>query len=83
MRLVESVSGELEDQVVQIIGLLLVQPLLVGAVDEDDALGLDHLFLLLADGLDQRVGITKRQVAQTVQDLHDLFLIDHDSIRRG
>jgi hypothetical protein len=40
----------------------------------------DDLLLLLADRLDERVRLAQRDAAQLVDDLHDLFLVDHDAV---
>jgi hypothetical protein len=62
---------------------LLGQPLLLRALDELGAFLLDLVVLLLADVLDERVGVAELDAAQAVHDLHDLFLVHHDAVRLG
>ena len=50
------------------------------ALDEDGAGFLDVFFFLFGDGLDERVGGAEGDAAEFVDDLHDLFLVDHDAV---
>ena len=81
--LVEAVARELLDQPEQPGCLLFREPLVARAGDEALAGGVDRLSALLADRLDQRVRLAERYVAQLVDDLHDLFLVDHDAVGVG
>ena len=81
MALVEAVARELEDQFEEVVGAVLGQALLDGTIDELGAFLLDLVVLLLADVLDQRVGVAQLDAAQAMHDLHDLFLIHHHAIR--
>ena len=81
--LVEAVARELLDQAEQPRRLVLREPLVPGAGNEALPGRVDRLPALLADRLDQRVRLAERHVAQLVDDLHDLFLVDHDAVSVG
>ena len=78
--LVEAVAAEAGNQVPDLVDQVLGQLLLLAPFLEDLFLGGDDLAAFLADGLDQLVGSRQRNVAQAVEDLHDLFLVGHDAV---
>lgn len=84
VRLVEAVSGELVDQVEQLVGLAgrdLVDR--KAALDEPGALRV-HLSLdLLAHRAAQKVGLAQAVASQDLRRLHHLFLIDEDPVGFG
>ena len=81
--LVEAVARELHDQVEELARAPRIHAARSGARHELLARGVDELLVLLADGLDDRVRLAERDAAEEVQDLHDLLLIDHDSVGLG
>ena len=80
MALVEAVARELVDLVEDRGGPVLLDAVLLRALDEARPLGI-HLGLdLLAHGTAQQVGAAERIAAQHLRDLHDLLLVDHDAV---
>ncbi len=81
MAFVEPVAGELEDQIEELFRFFLRKPFYLCISDEPHAVGVNDLFLFLTDRLDKRVRIAQPNTAQLVDDLHDLFLVDHHAVR--
>ena len=80
MGFVEAVTGELLHQVEDRAGGFGIHALGAGAVDEDAALALHLVGLLLAHGPAQQVGVAQRVTGQLLGDLHHLLLVDHDAL---
>ena len=79
---VESVTGELENHVPHCPGLLFWSAPVPTAPSMNCFIVLgDHVFFLFADRFDARVGSGQRNFPQPVEDLHDLFLVDHHAMR--
>ena len=81
MRLVEAVAGELVDQVEDLVALLLGDVVdLLAAVDEQLALVLHLLGLLLAHRPAHEVGAAEREAGQLLRGHHDLLLVDEHAV---
>ena len=78
--LIEAIAGEPLDQFENLLGLVLLQALGDAAGEEPLFLLLNDGDLLLADGLDERVCVAQRDVAQPVANTHNLLLIYHNSV---
>ena len=83
VRLVEAVAGELLHQVEDLVGLVLVDALLRGALAEQQAVLRHFLGLLLAHRAAQHVGAAEAVAAQHLGGLHHLLLVDHDAVGLG
>ena len=85
VRLVERVAGERKNGVPQRLHRGLGESVGRHALAEAGVLGLEHLELLLAHGLAQRVGSTHRIAGDLLRDEHDLLLVDDQAVglRRG
>ena len=82
--LVKAVSGELVDQVEQLVGLLRGDVVhLRAALDEDGALRVHLRLHLFAHRSPQQVRAAQRIARQDLRGLHHLFLIDEDAVRFG
>ncbi len=81
MALVEAVIGEFGEQVENLVGLGLGQPVVDRAVHEAVALRVHLRLDLLAHRAAQKVGLAERIAGQDLRDLHHLFLIDDDAER--
>ncbi len=81
MRLVEAVSGELVDQVEDVVARLLVVLVdLLAALDEQGALPIHLGLLLLAHRTAHHVCSAETEAGEDLRRLHDLFLIDEDPV---
>ena len=78
--LVEAVACELVDLVEDRRSLVLLDAVLLCALDEARALRVHLRLDLLAHGAAQQVGAAERIAAQHLRDLHDLLLVDHDTV---
>ena len=83
MALIEAVTSELQDELVQLFRSRRRKPLLRRALHERLARLVDFVVLLLGDRLDERVCLPQRNAAEVMHHLHHLLLIDHDSIGVG
>ncbi len=84
MRLVETVAAEVDDQLEDLLApSSSVRPRSWAPLMNSVAALVDDLLLLLADRLDAGIGAGQLDAAQTVEDAHDLFLIDHDAVGLG
>ena len=80
MALVEAVTSELQDELVQLFRSRRRKTLLRRALHERLARLVDFVVLLLRNRLDERVCLPQRNAAEVMHHLHHLLLIDHDSI---
>ena len=81
---VETVAGELVDQIEQLTSLLRLDPReFLTPGNEAGALRVHFLLVLLAHGAAQQIGITQRIAGQHLRGLHDLFLIDEYAVCFG
>ena len=82
VRLVEAVACKLLHEVEDVGSVRLLHPEPNGSFHEDRPL-LGHLLgLLLAHGAAEHVGTAKRVARQHLRNLHHLFLIQNDAVRR-
>ena len=80
---VEAVAGEFFDEGEELGGLFLGDAVGLCAFDEGGFFLVDDFGGFFADGLDDVVGAAERNVADAVEDAHDLFLVDHDAVGFG
>ncbi len=87
MRLVETVAGELVDQIEQLVGRLGRQSAKTSPAAFDEArrrcCWSISAWILLAHRAAQQIGITERIARQDLRGLHHLFLIDEDAVGFG
>ena len=80
VRFVEAVAGEGDDEVPEFLGDLFGDAIADGSGDIVSVEAGDNFFLFFADGFDAFVGFGEFDVANAVQDPHDLFLVDHNAV---
>ena len=80
MAFVEAVASKLIDELEELFRLLFEQALFRSAFNKLHPIGVDDILLFLADRLDQCVRASKRYTSQMVNNLHHLFLVNHDPI---
>lgn len=80
VRFVEAISGEGDDEVPEFLCDLFGDAIADGAGDVVSVEAGDNFFLFFADGFDAFVGFGEFDVSDAVEDPHDLFLVDHDSV---
>ena len=81
VRLVETVAGELVDQIEQRIGLGLLDPAdFLAPGDEAFALDVHFGLDLLAHRAAQQIGVAERIAGKDLRRLHHLFLVDEDAV---
>ena len=81
MRFVETVTGKLDDQFKNVVCFLFSQSI-CGRPGNEVRSELAEI-LLFANRFDARIRIAQRYVAEAIQDLHNLFLIDHHAVCFG
>ena len=64
MALIEAVSSEFHDQIKELIGARFSESAFRGTMHKLRARGRDHLLVLLADRLNQRVCLAERNASQ-------------------
>src|SRR5918998_756593 len=82
MALVERVAARLLHPVPQFLGYLRRDLALAAALGELVLERREQLDVLLADGLAQRVGLTRGKPSQSLGDLHELLLVCGDAVGR-
>ena len=80
MAFVEAVTGKFQDEIEQIISQTLIHALLGRTIDELGSICIDDPVFFLSDCLDEGVCVSQGDVAKTMHNLHDLFLIHHDAV---
>ena len=77
---IKTISAEFQDMLEDLLGFFLAHAFGDGPFQK---LGLhlrDHFTLLFTDRLDEFVGAAQLDPTELIENLHDLFLVDHDSI---
>src|SRR5665213_3111070 len=77
---VEPITPELQDELENLLRLFLAYAFVHRPLDERRLESGDDLDRFLADCFDQLVGVAQLDAAELVEDLHNLFLIDHNSV---
>ena len=77
---VEAVASELDDHVPQVLSFFFAEPVFHGAGHVLFIVLRDQRFFLFTDRFNTSVRSGKANVADPVEDLHHLFLIDHDAV---
>ena len=83
VRFIEAVACELDDHVPHVLSVFFTQSLFDRPLHVLFIVRGDDLFFFLTDRLNTSVRSRQRNLAKPVQDLHDLFLVDHDAIGLG
>ena len=81
MTFVKAIPGEFCYQGPELTRLVLGNTVGDRSFEELFSVLVDEVFFFLTDRLNARVGIGQRDIAQTIQDPHDLFLVDHHAMR--
>ena len=80
MALVETIAGELCDQLPDSSASFLAIPFPLATFDELLSVLVNQRLFLLADRFNAGIGTGQLDPAQTVQDPHHLFLVDHHAV---
>ena len=83
MRLVESISSKWFDDLIEYIYReILIVSLLVSRSDELVPLLHEEIEFLFTDSSSEDIRLTERESSERLHQLHDLFLIDRDTVCR-
>ena len=80
MRFVEAVAGEGDDHVPEFLGQFLVDAVFLSASQVPVVVPGDDLFLLLTNRLNTLIRTGQRNITDTVQNPHHLFLVNHHAV---
>ena len=80
MTFIEAVTRKLDDHVPHILSFFFAQPVLHGTAHVLFIILSDQSFLLFTDRFNTGVRCSQTNAADTIEDLHHLFLVDHDAV---
>ena len=80
MRFIETVARELDNHVPHVLSIFFAQSLLDGSDHVRFVVRSDDFLFFLTDRFNTSVRSGKRNLAQPVKDLHNLFLVNHHAV---
>ena len=77
---IEAVACKVDHEVKDIVGRLLIHPVLQGPFEEGIPVLLQDFRLLVAHGAAQHIGLAQAESTHDRGNLHDLFLVEDDAV---